>query len=178
LTPPDVDQARAPLAYDDLSRPMVLEMKHAGRQDGLPVFAGWMADAIAPLSGHRQALIAPVPSHWTRLAARGYNQAARLAAALARHLNAPSQPDLLVKVRRTGSQKGKTASGRDRNVRGSFAIHPGHTGCITGQTVLLVDDVLTTGATLNACARVLKRAGAERVLAVTLARVIRPVAPH
>lgn len=174
---PDVDQARAALAYDDLSRPMVLELKHAGRQDGLPVFAAWMADALRPVADADGALIAPVPSHWTRLAGRGYNQAARLAAALARNTHRAWQPDLLVKARRTDSQKGKSASGRDRNVRGSFAVHPRHAGCVQGRRILLVDDVFTTGATLNACARVLKRAGAERVLAVTLARVVRPVAP-
>jgi ComF family protein len=173
--PPGVDHARAALAYDDLSRPLVLSLKHANRQDGLGVFAGWMGAAMSRLSGVEQAIIVPVPSHWTRLAMRGYNQAARLAGALSVQTNCPWHPDLLIKSRRTESQKGKSATGRDRNVRGSFAVHSRHAAMVEGATILLVDDVFTTGATLNACARVLKRAGAHRVLAVTLARVIKPI---
>jgi ComF family protein len=173
--PPALDQARAALAYDDLSRPLVLALKHANRQDGVPVFAGWMGAAIATLSDIDQALIIPVPSHWTRLAVRGYNQAARLAGALSAQSGRPWCPDVLIKSRRTESQKGKSASGRDRNVRGSFAVRARHADTVKGATILLVDDVFTTGATLNACARVLKRAGARRVMAVTLARVIKPI---
>jgi ComF family protein len=187
--PPALDAARAALVYDDASRPLVLGLKHGNRQDGLPVFANWMAGALAtvpdlngnkPVPDWHDALIVPVPSHWTRIATRGYNQAGRLARALAslpaRQGNARLCLDLLVKSRRTDSQKGKTAAGRARNVQGSFAVHRRQASKVKGATVLLVDDVYTTGATLNACARVLKRAGAARVLAVTLARVVRPVA--
>jgi ComF family protein len=172
--PPDLDHARAALVYDDLSRPLVLEMKHAGRQDGLPVFAQWMAHALGDLTRNGPMLIVPVPSHWTRLATRGFNQAARLAFALSKPLAVPCDPQVLIRSRRTPTQKGKSATGRDRNVRGAFRIDQRKSDQLAQSTVILVDDVYTTGATLNACARVLKRAGAAQVIAVTLARVVRP----
>jgi ComF family protein len=159
---------RAALAYDDVSKALVLGMKHGARKDGVKVYANWMAEA-APFA--RQAdMIVPVPLHWTRLWSRGYNQAGWLAQALAEHIDKPFSPLSLIRKRRTPSQNGLSASGRARNVEGAF--HVGHD--VTGKIILLVDDVYTTGATINACAKALLRAGALRVDGVALARVVRP----
>ena len=172
--PPAFDAARAALAYDDLSRTLVLEMKRAGRRDGLPAFAAWMRQAGGDLVA-RADFIVPTPLHWTRLARRTFNQSAWLAAALARAAGKPMRAALLVRTKRRRSQAGLSAKQRRDNVRGAFAVAPRWRSVIAGRTVLLVDDVFTTGATLDACARALKKAGAARVDAITLARVVRPV---
>ncbi|MBI1186192.1 MAG: ComF family protein [Alphaproteobacteria bacterium] len=168
--PPVYGRARAALAYDDLSSRLVLDLKRGGRRDGLPVFAAWMAQAAGPLIAEAD-LIAPAPLHWTRLAARKFNQAAWLALTLARRANKPWSPAALRRVKRRPSQAGMSAAERRRNVAGSFAASK---RVVAGKRVLLVDDVLTTGATADACARALNKAGAAAVDVVTLARVVRP----
>ena len=169
--PPAYDRFRAALVYDDHARHLILALKRGGRRDGLPVFASWMGSSAAALIAEAD-LIACAPMHWMRLAGRGFNQAAWLAQALARASGKPWRPGLLRRVKRRKSQEGLSASERRRNVAG--AIKAG--GQVRGKTVLVVDDVFTTGATLEACARALKRAGAAQVHGVTLARVVRPVA--
>lgn len=123
-------------------------------------------------------LVAPVPLHWRRLFTRRYNQAALLARIVVRELTPDTKlrlaPDLLRRHRWTGSQTGLRARERRHNVREAFDIHPRWQAAVAGQRVLLVDDVLTTGATVEACSRVLERAGADRVDVLTLARVVRP----
>jgi ComF family protein len=123
-------------------------------------------------------LIAPVPLHWRRLLTRRYNQASLLARVAARAASprpaARLAPDLLRRHRWTGSQAGLRAKERRSNVRQAFEIHPRWAAEVSGKTVLLVDDVLTTGATAEACARVLQRGGARHVDVLTLARVVRP----
>ena len=166
--PPLYNRARAALAYDDLSKPLVLNLKHGGRKDGLRAFAAWMLEA-APFIAEADQIL-PVPLHWTRLWQRGYNQAGWLAAALAHKVGRPYNPLLLQRKRATPSQNGLSASGRTRNVTGAFQI----ARKVTGQSFVLVDDVMTTGATLQACTSVLLRAGAARVDCVALARVVRP----
>jgi ComF family protein len=166
--PPQFQFMRTAVAYDDVSKPLVLGMKHGARKDGVKVFANWMAEA-APFSRDADMII-PVPLHWTRLWARGYNQAGWLASALATRIAKPYAPLTLLRKRRTPSQNGLSASGRARNVQGAF--HVSHN--VVGKTILLVDDVYTTGATINACAKALLRAGALRVDGVALARVVRP----
>jgi ComF family protein len=166
--PPSFNAMRAPLAYDDVSKSLVLNMKHGARKDGVKVFANWMLEA-APYACQAD-LIMPVPLHWTRLWARGYNQAAWLAQALARRAGRDYAPLTLLRRRRTPSQNGLSASGRARNVEGAFAV----VGDVRGKSILLVDDVFTTGATINACAKALLRAGAACVDGVALARVVRP----
>lgn len=168
VRPPHCGAIAAPLAYDDVSKQLVLSMKHGARKDGLKVYANWMIEA-APFA-HEADLIAPVPLHWTRLWTRGYNQAAWLALAIARQIGQPYAPLALLRKRRTPSQNGLSASGRARNVEGAFTVSQD----VRGKTVLLVDDVYTTGATLNACAKTLLKAGAQRVDGVALARVVRP----
>jgi ComF family protein len=116
-------------------------------------------------------LVLPVPLHWTRLFARRYNQAGLLAHAIRAAGGPPVAPDWLVRRRRTPSQGRLGAAARARNVRGAFALRPGRS--IRGKRIVLIDDVLTTGATVEECARVLRRAGAEFVGVLTLARALR-----
>lgn len=173
--PPGFDRARAVLAYDDASRDLLLGFKHADRTEGAPAYAAWMARAGADLLAEAD-LIAPVPLHWRRLLHRRYNQAALLARALGQQpgTGAAVVPDLLRRRRATASQGHLSPAARWRNVRGAFALAPRHTRRVRGARVLLVDDVLTTGATAETCARLLRRAGAAGVDVLTLARIVRP----
>jgi ComF family protein len=171
--PPKFDRARAVLAYDDASRGLILGFKHADRTHAAPAFARWMARAGAELLVTAD-IIAPVPLHWSRLLARRYNQAALLGNGLATLTGKTSLPDLLIRRRRTPSQGWLSRSERLRNVAGAFAVRPSRLPQVRGRRVLLVDDVLTTGATVGACAAVLRRAGAASIDVLALARVIRP----
>jgi ComF family protein len=175
--PPPYARARAVMAYDAGSRGLVLGFKHADRTEAAPAFAQWMARAGHELLSDAH-LIAPVPLHRWRLLARRYNQSALLANQLGRLTGVPVVPDLLVRRRNTPSQGHLSRAGRSRNVAGAFAVPPRRAWRVRGRSVVLVDDVLTTGATVAACARVLKRAGARRVDVLTLARVVRPTAPE
>lgn len=166
---PAYDRARAALAYDDHARHLILNLKRGGRRDGLPAFAAWMAHAAAPLLEEAD-LIVPAPMHWTRLAVRSFNQAAWLAQALSRRSGKPWSPSILDRHKRRKSQAGLSASERRRNVGGAIRAR----GQLEGKSLLMVDDVLTTGATAEACARALRRRGAKVVHVVTLARVVRP----
>ncbi len=167
---PAYDRARAAIAYGQAARTMVLQLKRAGRRDGLALYARWMAQAAEPLIPESDILV-PVPLHWRKLATRTFNQAAWLAKALARETGLPWSPDLLLR-RKPGGQAGLTAAERRRRVQGAFrAPRPNQ---LAGKRILIVDDVITTGATAEACARALKRAGAANVDVVALARVVEP----
>lgn len=169
--PPAFDRARAVLAYDDASRALMTRLKFGDRHEGVPAFGDWLARTGRTVLDEA-AVIAPVPLHRRRLIARRFNQAALLAAALARRCGRPLIPDLLIRTRPTLPQVGLTAIGRKRNVARAFAVRPRYGATVKGTHIVLVDDVLTTGATAEACARVLKRAGAARVDVLTLARVV------
>lgn len=171
--PPPYARARAVLRYDDASRDLVLAFKHADRTDGAPAYGAWLARAGAELLAEADAIV-PVPLHWTRLFARRYNQAALLAMALGKHAGLPVVPDLLIRRRRTPSQGRMSATGRARNVAGAFGLNPRRREFLQGRRILLIDDVLTTGATAESCARALLRGGAAAVDVLTLARVVRP----
>jgi ComF family protein len=170
---PAFDRARAVMLYDDFSRGLVLRFKHGDRLDPAAVFARWMARAGRPLLDGAD-FIAPVPLHWTRLIARRYNQSAILARHIALQGGPVFVPDLLARTRRTPSQGGMGRKERAGNVRGAFMVPPRHTGAIAGRRIVLVDDVLTTGATAGHCARALRKAGAAGVDILTLARVALP----
>ena len=168
--PPPFARARSVLVYDDASRPLVLGFKHGDRTHAAKPFGVWLARAGAELLADAD-LLAPVPLHRWRLFLRRYNQAALLAREAGRASGVAVVPDLLVRRRRTRSQGGLDRTGRRRNVAGAFALR--RKGSVEGKRVVLVDDVLTTGATVGECARVLLRAGAARVDVLTLARVVK-----
>lgn len=169
---PKWDQARAAIAYDDVSRQAILELKHAGRRDGLNTMANWMALAGREILPETDWLV-PVPLHYQRLASRGFNQSAWLAQAVSRQTGTLALVDALSRKRNTPSQGGLTARQRRRNVAGAFEVRKSRQTRIKGSTVTLVDDVLTTGATLAACTKALRKAGANRVNVLVLARVVR-----
>lgn len=168
---PAFDSARAALVYNEASKRLVLGFKRAERTQGLGTLARWLARA-----GHNALrgtdVIVPVPLHRKRLFARRFNQAALLAKALAEGTGVALDVLTLERARNTPSQGGKGAVKRAQNVRGAFRVRGKKP--YRGRSVVLVDDVLTTGATADACARALKKAGAERVTALTLARVVMP----
>ncbi|MEM7727861.1 MAG: ComF family protein [Pseudomonadota bacterium] len=162
--------ARSALVYDDASRPIILAFKHGGHTDRLHMFAAQMHRAGRTALSHADALV-PVPLHGMRLARRRFNQSALLARALSRRCGVPMEAHALLRARRTPSQGGLSAAGRRRNVQGAFDV--ARPDAVRGKRLVLVDDVMTTGATLEACARTLKRAGAARVDALCLARVVK-----
>ena len=174
--PPRYRRARAALVYNDKSRRLVLPFKHGDRTDIARACGRWMARAGHDLLADAD-LVAPVPLHWRRLLTRRYNQAqllARVAVAATEGSRARLAPDLLRRPRWTGSQGGLDPRQRRDNVRKAFDIHPRWVGRLAGKSVVLVDDVLTTGATVEACVQVLRRGGAAHVDVLTLARVVRP----
>lgn len=169
---PAYDRARAVMTYDDASKRLLLGFKHGDRTDGAPAYAAWMARAGAALVAEAD-LILPVPLHWLRLFRRRYNQSALLAQALARRCGLPVATGLLRRTRNTPPQGHLPRGARRRNVAGAFAAAPGARARLEGRRVLLIDDVLTTGATVEVCARLLKRQGAAAVDVLVLARVLR-----
>jgi len=168
---PGFDRARAAIAYDDASRTLVTRLKYGDRLEGAAVYAGWMARAGAELLAEAD-FILPVPLHPFRLLSRRFNQAALLAQGIARLTGARHRPDLLRRIKRTQPQVGLSPVGRRQNVAHAFALARGQQGALKDAAVLLIDDVLTTGATVEACAKVLRRAGARRIDVLTLARVV------
>lgn len=171
--PPRYERARAVLAYDDHSRSLLLNLKHGDRTDLAPLLGQWLRRAGASLLAEAD-YVAPVPMHRSRLFHRRFNQAALLATAMVRGTGHRPVLDLLERIRATPTQGHLSPLARSRNVRGAFAVRPKYRDGLTGKRVLLVDDVYTTGATVEECARMLHRAGAVSVDVVTVARVLRP----
>jgi ComF family protein len=172
--PPPARPVRAATIYDEGSKALILPLKHADRLDLAPLMARLMAAAGRDVLAGADMLV-PVPSHWTRLMARRANQAAELARALGRIGGIAFAPWALSRVKRTppqGTHGG--AAGRIKNVSRAFGVPAAAKARLAGKTLVLVDDVWTTGATVNACAEVLLKAGAAKVAAVTFARVVRP----
>jgi len=163
-------RARAACLYDEASRGLILKFKHGDHQPFAPLFARWIARAAAPLLDEADAVV-PVPLHRFRLLSRRFNQAAEIARPLARHAGLDYVPDALVRTTHTTTQGGKSARGRRLNVRKAFAASEAGRRRIRGRRILLVDDVLTTGATAEACARALIEAGARAVDLAVVARV-------
>lgn len=168
--------ARSAFQYDAASRQMVLALKHAGRTDALAAFGLWMARAGAAALDGADGLV-PIPLHPRRLRQRRFNQAFLLARAVSAVSGVRVQAHVLGRKRATPTQGGLSAKARQRNVAGAFMVRDRARAGLAGRRLVLIDDVHTTGATLEAAARTLKRAGAADVSAITLARVVKPVDP-
>jgi len=150
---------------------LVHQLKYRGWHALAPVLAGWMADSALPLAGHEPALCTPVPTTAARLRARGYNQAGVLARALARSTGRDCA-EVLARTRASGSQTALQPAARRANVAGAFAVAAGFVERLSGAHIMLVDDVLTTGATAAECARTLSTAGVCCIRLVTFARAL------
>jgi ComF family protein len=170
--PPPWQRGRAACRYDGTARRMILALKHGDRTDLVPAMARWMRPGVTALIAP-DVVLAPVPLHPRRLFFRRYNQSALLTRRLSRDLGVSDCPDLLRRIRATRVQEGMTRPERQENQRGAIAVAPRRRETIEGRPVLLVDDVMTTGATLAACAEACLSAGAARVDVAVLARVAR-----
>jgi ComF family protein len=167
-------QGRAVMHYAGNGRRLVLGLKHGDRAEIARAAGPWMARAGADLLTG-DPLIVPVPLHWRRLAERRFNQAAMLALSLAASSGRDCLPDALIRARNTGTQDGLDRDGRFRNVDDAITVHPRRAAQIAGRRVLLVDDVMTSGATFSAATQACLAAGAEQVCVIALARVARDV---
>ena len=167
-------QGRAVFLYKDNGRKLVLALKHGDRTDLARAMGDWMAPGARALV-RDDTVIIPVPLHWTRLLRRRYNQAGLIAQRLAVVLALPCIPDALLRARRTGSMEGRGRDARFAAMQGAIRGHPGRAGQIVGRHVLLVDDVMTSGATLAASTEALLTAGAREVAVLVLARVAKDV---
>lgn len=170
--PPVYRRARAVARFDDgPARRLMHALKYGDRLDLARPLGAWMARAGAELLAEADLLV-PVPLHRSRLWRRQFNQAAVLAQEVSRRAGVAWEPSALVRVKATASQVGMTRPQRMDNVQGAFAMAPGREAAVAGRRIVLVDDVLTTGSTLNAASRVLLRGGAEAVDVLVFARVV------
>ncbi len=165
-------RARAAMRYDDASRGLILSFKHGDRTDMAPAFGRWMVRTGKELIADADLLV-PVPLHWGRLFSRRYNQAAMLCGEVGRLTGLDVSPDTLVRIRPTPPQGKLSPTARQANIRGAFRVKKSRASGIRGLRILLIDDVMTTGATVSACAGELLKAGAGAVDVLTMARVSR-----
>jgi ComF family protein len=170
--PPVYDRARAAARYSSTMRELIQSFKYGDRHEGVPLFGRWMASAGAGLLADADVIL-PVPLYRSRLWSRRFNQSAMLAQAVGRLTGVPVDCFLLARVKRTHAQVGLSAAQRRKNVAGAFRVTAAK-GALRGKRIVVVDDVITTGATAEACARVLKRAGAGQVDILALARAVEP----
>ncbi len=169
--PPPWARARAVAQYDGVMRRLVHDLKYHDRHDARRLFGRWLVEAGAELLVDADVIV-PVPLARLRLFTRCFNQAAVLAGEVGGRSGLPFAPLALVRTRRTASQVGMTRAQRELNMRGAFAVPPGQRDLIAGRNVLLLDDVVTTGATAAACTRALLSSGAARVDVLALALVV------
>ncbi len=163
-------RGRAAFLYSDTGRKLVLALKHGDRTDLAPPAARWLAQAARDLMSDKTLLV-PVPLHWRRRLQRRYNQSAEMARALAQITGAPYCPDMLERRKVTRSLDGLTREARFEVLSGAIDVPQGKEADVAGKDVLLIDDVMTSGATLAACAEALNGAGAANVNVAVLARV-------
>ena len=175
--PPAWDRARAAVAFDEASRPIIHALKYRDTQEAGLLMARMMGRAGRVLLADADFII-PVPLHRWRLWWRRFNQSAYLAQHLAAAAGKPYRPDLLARVRATRSQVGLDHAARRKNVRRAFRLAAEAAGEVAGRRMLLIDDVMTTGATAGACAEALKAAGAAKVNVLTFALVLEPKRFH
>lgn len=168
--PPRHDGIAAGTLYNDASRKLVLAFKHGRRIALAPMLARMMAASLPPLEG--EWLVVPVPLHPWRLWRRGFNQSALLAREIARSIGQPVLVDGLVRRKPTPVLGGLGRAARARALSGAIGVGDRRRAMLKGARIVLVDDVLTSGATTDACVRALKRAGAERVVVACFARVL------
>ncbi len=169
--PPAWDQGRCVSAYEGAGRRAVLALKHSDRTDLAPALAQWLSGAVAPIMQGDEVIV-PVPLHRVRLLKRRYNQAAELGRALARRIGMEFMPNALLRTIHTPPQKGKRDA-RFSAMQGAFSLNPRQAPALKGRRILLLDDVITTGATLSACAETLRTADPAVVNVLALARVLR-----
>jgi len=169
--PPAYQRARAAVRYDDVARTLVHALKYQDRTDLAPAMGRWMARAGRELLEKADALV-PVPLHWRRGWSRRYNQSGALARAIERQSGVKVTSEALRRVRPTEQQIGLSRSQRATNVQGAFKVAADRTAEMHGRRIVLIDDVLTSGATVDACARALLRARAAQVDVLVFARVV------
>ena len=169
--PPPFDRARSAVVYNSLARALVSRLKYGDRPELARFCARLMARAGHELWGP-DAVLVPVPLHRTRQFSRRYNQSTELARALSRLTGVPSDPALVVRRKKTRQQVGLSGDARQRNVAGAFAPNPQAQSRLRGRRAIIVDDVMTTGATVKAVTRALRAGGAERIDVVSFARVV------
>jgi ComF family protein len=169
--PPAYHRARAAVRYDEVARTLVHAFKYGDRLDLAPTMGRWMGNAGRTLLSEADALV-PVPLHWRRQWARRFNQSALLAEVIGKTSALPVAYKALKRVKATPQQVGLSQSARAQNVQGAFRVPPDGKAAVAGRRLILIDDVLTSGATMDACARSLLRAGAAQVDALVFARVV------
>jgi ComF family protein len=168
--PPSYRKARSAVIYDDVSKELILKFKHGDGTYLTPAFTDWMLVAGAELLQSADYLI-PVPLHWRRLIRRRYNQAALLAQGLAQKTKKPVLLNALKRTRNTPSQGHLTHKEREHNVKNAFSLKPKFAGRLKDKHVVLIDDVMTSGSTIQACTQVLIDQGVTTVNVLTLAKV-------
>jgi len=169
--PPRHDGIRAAVKYDDLSARVALRLKYGGKIGLARVIAQQLVRHVPEEMD--QLIITPVPLHWTRIWSRSFNQSALIGEQLAALTGVAFVPDILVRHKRTPSMRGLDPKRRRKAVASAFAVHPKYKGTLKGQKIILIDDVLTTGATSDGCIAALKRGGADWVQIFSWARALR-----
>ncbi len=169
--PPAYQRARAAVRYDEVARTLVHALKYQDRTDLAPAMGRWMARAGRELLNDADVLV-PVPLHWRRGWSRRYNQSGALARVIGQQSAVKVAAEALRRVRATEQQIGLSRAQRATNVQGAFRVAPDRMADIQGRRVVLIDDVLTSGATTDACARALLRAKAAQVDVLVFARVV------
>lgn len=165
---PVYNKAFAPLVYNDALKKLILRFKNYDSLHYTPIFVNWM-QRLVPESID---LIVPVPLHWRRFFVRQYNQSAELAKLLSKNTQIPCELNILKRNRYTASQGHKNRQERYDNLHQAFSVNDS-VQQLFGKRILLIDDVLTSGATVSACTKILKKAGAQEVYVLTIARVVR-----